>query len=65
MSISITKVKDRLYTVRYLPRHSEPWSTPEPMPRHQIIEELLRRGAHQQDIGDAFYEADPNWLKHK
>jgi len=28
-----------------------------------IIEELRARGAHTKDIGDAFYEADPDWVK--
>jgi hypothetical protein len=26
------------------------------------VHELLRRGCHQTDIGDAFYDADDDWL---
>jgi hypothetical protein len=25
---------------------------------------LREHGCHQTDIGDAFYEADPDWLDH-
>ena len=32
------------------------------VPYELLIEELSARGAHQTDIGDAFYEADPNWI---
>jgi hypothetical protein len=32
------------------------------MSADQIVEELLSRGAHQTDIGDAFYAANPQWL---
>jgi hypothetical protein len=38
------------------------WSTSEPMNTDKLIEELLKRGIHQIDIGDAFYAADPDWL---
>ena len=27
-----------------------------------LIEALRKLGCHQTDIGDAFYDADPNWL---
>jgi hypothetical protein len=27
-----------------------------------LIDALAELGFHQQDIGDAFYEADPDWL---
>jgi hypothetical protein len=33
---------------------AESYATAEPMSVDQIVEEFLRRGAHQTDIGDAF-----------
>jgi hypothetical protein len=67
MAIRIRKVEgSRLYTAQLIlpdmPAVKSAWSTPEPMERNQLIEELRKRGAHQTDIGDAFYEADPDWL---
>ncbi|MGH9589313.1 MAG: hypothetical protein ACRD25_02915 [Terracidiphilus sp.] len=65
MAIKITKVGEGLYsaelTVPDMPSVEAEWRTREPMGAHPIIEELLRRGEHQTDIGDAFYEADPDW----
>jgi hypothetical protein len=49
-------------TLPDMPGVAESWATTEPMSLDQIAEELLRRGAHQTDIGDAFYAADPDWL---
>lgn len=40
----------------------ERWSTPEPMTADELIDALRERGCHQTDIGDAFYNADPEWL---
>ncbi len=66
MSIKITKVGDSRYLAQLalpdMPAVKAEWSTPEPMGIDQVIEELLKRGAHQTDIGDAFYAADPTWL---
>jgi hypothetical protein len=66
MSIKITRVAKGLYsaelTLPDMPAVKTEWSTPEPMGAHQLIEELLKRGAHQTDIGDAFYAANPDWL---
>ena len=63
MAIRITKVADDLYTAKLLrPGGSEEWSTVQPASRDQLINELLERGAHQIDIGDAFFAADPDWL---
>ena len=41
------------------------WKSEKPMPKDKLISKLLELGCHQQDIGDAFYEADPNWLEEK
>lgn len=38
------------------------WATDRPMSVDALIQELLARGFHQTDIGDAFYDADPDWL---
>jgi hypothetical protein len=66
MAIRIKKVADALYSAELklpdMPDVNAEWSTPQPMSANQLVEELLNRGAHQRDIGDAFYLADPNWL---
>jgi hypothetical protein len=60
--IEITKM-DALYAASATPPHvKEPWATEAPMPMRKLVDELRQRGAHQTDIGDAFYEADPNWI---
>jgi hypothetical protein len=33
-----------------------------PLPQNELISQLQSLGCHQTDIGDAFYEADPEWL---
>ena len=67
VTIRIRKVGDRLYTADLtlpdMPAVREAWSTPQPLNRDELIEKLEERGAHQTDIGDAFYAADPDWLK--
>lgn len=40
-----------------------PYLSGGPVSRREAIDALLARGWHQQDIGDAFYEADPDWLE--
>jgi hypothetical protein len=66
MAIRIKKVSDFLYTADLtlpdMPGITVPRSIPEPMSVDRIIKKLLGRGAHQTDIGDAFYAADPDWL---
>ncbi len=52
-----------LYNVHATPPHvREEWVTPDPIDRRAVIGELISRGAHQTDVGDALYEAHPNWL---
>jgi hypothetical protein len=46
------------------PRQGITWKTERPMRQRELIDELLALGQHRQDIGDAFREADPDWLKH-
>jgi hypothetical protein len=33
------------------------------MQARALIKELQARGCHQQDIGDAMYEQDPEWVE--
>lgn len=40
----------------------EEWSPLSPLDGKTIVEELMKRGFHIQDIVDAMVEADPNWL---
>jgi hypothetical protein len=63
MTIRIQMVR-RLYQADTTPPHggNTPWSSPEPMSRESLVQLLLSSGCHQTDIGDAFYEADPEWL---
>jgi hypothetical protein len=64
MSIILKKQSDGLYTALATPPDvSEVWSTTEALGTGQIIHELLKRGAHQTDIGDAFYDQDQDWVK--
>ena len=41
------------------------WATLAQMSTENLIRELLALGFDQIDIGDAFYEADPDWLTKK
>jgi hypothetical protein len=51
------------YHARATPPHSRSaWETSRPLSVREISAKLLELGAHQIDIGDAFYEADPSWI---
>lgn len=64
MPIIVKKISDGLYIASATPPHvHEAWSTSQPLDTDQIIQELLSRGAHQTDIGDAFYEQDKDWVE--
>jgi hypothetical protein len=67
MTIRIKRVGDALYsaelTLPDMPAVKAGWSSSEPMSADQLVQELLKRGAHQTDIGDALYQADPDWLR--
>ncbi len=39
------------------------WHSMSALTPRALITELLTRGAAQIDIGNAFYEAEPNWLR--
>lgn len=52
------------YTASVTPSHGDNlrWEQSEPIGQGALIDALVELGFHQQDIGDAFYEADPDWL---
>jgi hypothetical protein len=63
MAIKIRRIGD-LYEADVTPPHGSgvSWSTARPVLRDELVKTLLEHGCHQTDIGDAFYEADPEWL---
>lgn len=63
MAIVISRVGDR-YTAVISPPHGAGvhWTSPEPMTKDSLIDALREHGCHQTDIGDAFHDADPDWL---
>jgi hypothetical protein len=51
------------YQVEATPPHvRSAWKTAQPLSIKEIIAKLQELGAHQTDVGDAFYQADPNWI---
>jgi hypothetical protein len=64
MSLTVKKASNGLYEAAATPPHvNASWSTTKPIPAKRLIEELKARGCHQQDIGDALYEQDPDWIE--
>jgi hypothetical protein len=64
MSLILRKTPNGLYEATASPPHTKtPWSTTKPIAVRRLIEELKARGCHQQDIGDAIYEQDQNWME--
>jgi hypothetical protein len=62
VAIEIQKTDDG-YAAHVTPPHGRrEWTTPHPMTRDDLDRELHGLGCHPTDIGDAFYDADPNWL---
>lgn len=62
MSIKIRRV-GTLYSATVSPPHSGVmWSTPKPMQVDELDKKLFELGCHPTDIGDAFFEADPDWI---
>jgi hypothetical protein len=62
MPIVIHLIGER-YTAEVTPPHGrQVWSTSEPMTQDDLIREMYKLGCHQTDMGDAFSEADPDWL---
>ena len=65
VAIEIARIGDR-YGATVSPPHGRgiEWTSPEPLTADELVAELLGRGCQQTDIGDAFYDADPDWLDH-
>lgn len=64
MAINVSKVSEGYYTVSVTPPHAdEPWTSAEPMRMNRVCEELIARGVHQVDVGDAVNEADREWFR--
>lgn len=63
MQVVITRVGER-YVAEVVPSHGDnvAWATDQPVSQRDLITALAQIGFHQQDIGDAFYAADPGWL---
>lgn len=67
MSIVITKVGENLFDAKVnLSQETGDiyWQTAQPLPAKVLVDQLLLLGKHQTDIGDAFYEADPDWVEY-
>jgi hypothetical protein len=62
VGISIQRVGNRYEAQVSLPHGRVRWATEQPITRSQLIAKLRELECHQTDIGDAFYEADPEWL---
>lgn len=63
MALKLTLLDTGLYEAEATPPHvKEAWSTFKPMDARSLVNELQARGCHQQDIGDALAELDPDWL---
>ena len=63
MPISISRVDGGyICLVTPWPTLDVSWSNRFPMKADELIARLQELGLHQQDIGDAFQEADPDWL---
>jgi hypothetical protein len=64
MSLVVRKTPNGLYEATAMPPHIRTtWSTTEPIPASRLIEEPKARGCHQQDIADAMYEQDQDWIE--
>lgn len=62
MPITIKKIDGGYVAEVTHPHGGAAWTTPAPLTADALVSELQARGCHQTDIGDAFYEADPDWL---
>lgn len=62
--VAITvKREGALYAAKVTPPHGGDavWESGAAEPVDDLVAELLSRGCHQTDIGDALYAADPEW----
>jgi hypothetical protein len=64
MPKTVTKISEAYYRATATPPHvNESWSSTEPLRMHKLCDELIARGAHQTDVGDAIDQADREWFK--
>jgi len=58
------KLVEGKYTARVSPPHGDAeWESKEPSTVDELAAQLRDLGCHPTDIGDAFYAADPGWVK--
>ena len=62
MPLNVRKVGGDLYVVHATPPQVQYEWFSASMTSREAIHELLNRGSHQNDVGDAFYAAHPHWL---
>jgi hypothetical protein len=64
MPIAIERMPDGRYAAWLSPAHGGGTEREAfgPLAQEALIQALRARGCHQTDIGDAFYDADPEWL---
>ena len=66
MPIKIHRLQDGyIATVTPSKYKNVSWSSEQPTPSKELIDQLLELGYHLQDIVDAFTDADPAWMDHK
>lgn len=65
MTIRIA-IRDGGYVATVTPPHADvhQWQSGAPKTGRELVDALLNLGCHQTDIGDAFYEVDPDWIEH-
>jgi hypothetical protein len=64
MGLSVKKLPNGLYEASLTPPYVKvAWTTPNPLPARDLVTELQARGCYQQDVTDAMYEQDPDWIK--
>jgi hypothetical protein len=63
MGIKITRV-GLLYEAEVSPPHGNGsrWKTDCPVDAEDLVRSLRKLGCHPTDVGDAFYDAEPEWL---
>ena len=66
MPITICLVDPHRYTAKVTPPHGggREWDINTPVTARELTALLTELGCHQTDIGDAFYEVDPEWLSY-
>jgi len=64
MAITIRRADGGGYTASVTPPHGrEVWHTSEALNARDLVARLRELDCHTTDIADAFYAANPDWLK--